>query len=322
MLTIHLATMADVPALQSLNRQQTARLHRCDPRLPEESPLPAWLVLPEGGACWLADLEGEPLAALAVEPEAWEAESPFANVFPRRYLRMRLILGAEADPAVCVPPLLARADAWLDVVPTGGRMLLHPACDAAASAALRAEGFSAYHAIAHQPLTAGVPDDPPGAVEVRPADRFDVNVIADLMMESWQFHAAYQPAIQLSPHIREGCRRQTRSMIGDGLNQVMLVALVRGEIVGFFGIGLSIQDALARPALFTRGYYGDIYEVAVRADQRRQGTGRAMYAAARRWFAARDLEGIFVNYAPTNPLSSRFWPALGFVDAWINWWRP
>lgn len=321
-ITIRMASMADGPVLQRLNRQQAARLFRADSRLPDEITLPVWLLLPEGGACWLAcDAVGDPLAALVVEREEWPPESPFANVFPRAYLRMRYCAGDSADPALIFPALLARADGWLGGGQGIGRMLLHPRVDAALGEALAAAGFAPYHTIAHLPLPADVQAPALTGLEIRHATRYDVGAIAGLMAESWRFHAAHQPAILLSDSILEGCQRQTRFMLGDGINRALLIALWQGEIVGFFAIGLSMQDALARPALFHKGYYGDIYEVGVRGDQRRRGIGRAMYAAAWGWFAERDVRAIFVNYAPTNPLSSRFWPALGFRDAWVNWWR-
>lgn len=320
--TIRMANTADGPALQRLGRRQAARLFHADPRLPDEVTLPIWLLLPEGGACWLAsDAAGDPLAALAAEREEWSPESPFANVFPRAYLRMRYFGGDAADPALIFPALLARADGWAGAGRDAGRMLLHPGCDTALGEALAAAGFTPYHTIAHQPLPEDVPDSPPADLEIRHATRYDVSAVAALMAESWQFHAAHQPAILLSESILEGCQRQTRFMLGDGVNRALLIALWQGEVVGFFSIGLSLQDALARPALFHKGYYGDIYEVGVRGDQRRRGIGRAMYAAAWRWFMERHVRGIFVNYAPTNPLSSQFWPALGFRDAWVNWWR-
>lgn len=322
MLKIRMATMVDATAIQHLHRQQTTRLFRQDARLPQQVMLPAWSILPDGGACWLAFAEETPLAALCVEPEHWPPESPFSNVFPRRYLRMRFFMGDDVSPADVLPALLTRTDGWLGSAPDAGRMLLHPGCDDALNAALRAEGFTTYHTIAHQIMPERVAVDHVPDLEIQAATKFDVNAVADLMMESWQFHAAHQPAIRIASSVREGCRRQTRHMLGDGVNQVMLVARWRGEIVGFFGIGLSAQDPLSRPALFAKGYYGDIYEVGVRGDQRRRGVGRAMFAAAWQWFKERHVQGIFVNYAPTNPLSSRFWPGLGFEDAWVNWWRP
>ncbi|GAB4571614.1 MAG: hypothetical protein Kow0077_08750 [Anaerolineae bacterium] len=321
MLSIRLAKMADVRAIQRLNQQQAKRLAALDPRLPASVVIPSWLLLAEGGAGWVA-CEGEELVgALSVEPEEWPPHSPFANVFPRRYLRMRLILGDAADPAAVIPALMARANGWLGVAPDFGRMLLHPLCDTAVSDVLEAEGFAPYHIIASQPMPAYLPDSDVPGLEISAATRHDVHAVAVLMAESWRFHAAYQPAIVISPHILEGCERQTRQMLGDGIQRVMLVARLDGEVVGFFGIGLSAQDAHARPALFATGYYGDIYEVGVRGDLRRQGIGRALFAAAWRWFSIRNVRGMLVNYAPTNPLSSRFWPAMGFKDAWVNWWR-
>jgi GNAT superfamily N-acetyltransferase len=318
------ATLADVPVLQALATAQTTRYHALDSRLPEQMSLPGWLLLPAGGACWMA-LDGDiVLAALTVEPEHWPPSSPFANVFPRRYLRMRLYVQPLVDPAAVLGPLLDRVDGWPGAMQYAGRMLMMPLVDPALNAALRAVGFIPYHTLAHQLYPPALPRDAltgPG-VPVRAAAMADIGAVAALMAESWRFHAEHQPAIQISPRLIEGCALQAEQLIGDDRHRVTLLAERGGEVVGFFAIGVSAQDSLARPALFASGYYGDIYEVGVRGDQRRAGVGTAMFHAALAWFEPHRVGGMFVNYAPTNPTSSRFWPRLGFRDAWVNWWRP
>lgn len=327
-LTIRAATSADVPALQELAKTQTAHHHKLDPRLPPTIHLPPWVVLPPGGAGWLALEDDRLIGAMCAEPEYWAPESPFANIFPRDYLRLRMSLQPTVNPAMVLPHLLERVDGWFQAVNVGRRMLMLPGCNAALNEALQVAGFAPYHTIAHQP----VPDRrstvaplnltlPPN-VTIRAADEADIPVIVDMIAESWRFHASYQPAIQISEHIIPGCTRQTRQMLGDGRHQTILLAEDGGAAVGFFAIGISVQDSRARSALFHGGHYGDIYEVGVRSDYRRGGIGGAMFAAAVTWFRRWQLQGIFVNYAPTNPTSSQFWPKLGFQDAWINWWRP
>ncbi len=320
MLTTRLASSADVPAVQALCQMQTARYHRADPRLPDSVVVSPWTILSAEGACWLAEAEGTLAGMVIAESEHWTPDSPFASVFPRRYLRLHLALADRADPAAILPLLLTCLAHNPATRP--GLMLMMPGCDTTLTSVLTSQGFTPYHVIAHQPMPATLPDGPPVTARIRPAEWHDVNAVADLMMESWQFHAAYQPAIELSPLIRDGCRRQASQLLGDGYGRVLFVAEQEGEIVGFFAIGLSIQDPLTQPALFLRGQYGDIYEVGVRSDWRRKGIGTALYHVAWRWFADRGVSAMFVNYAPTNPLSSRFWPALGFDDTWINWWRP
>ncbi len=322
MLTTHLATLDEVPAIQALAEIRTARVHALDPRLPrQEALLPSWMLLPSGGACWLAREDGRLVGALCAEPEYWPPDSPFANVFPRRYLRLRLFLGEGGAAAPVVEALMGQAGEWSARTDQGGMMLLAPARDLPLTAALRTAGFAPYHAIAHQPMPDFSPAAPPSEVTVRPAREADIDAVADLMAESWRFHAAHQPAIQISSLLALSCHQQAWQLMGDGFNETLLVAERAGAVSGFFAIGLARQDAFTRMPLFTPGVYGDIYEVGVRADRRRSGIGTAMYRAAWQWFHSRGVDGLFVNYAPTNPISSRFWPRLGFVDAWINWWR-
>ncbi len=322
MLSTQQAVIGDLSSIQALADAQTARFHALDSRLPTSIALPAWILMPSGGACWLLRDDGALVGALCAERERWPAESPFSNVFPRRYLRLRLMLEDGVDPGAGLAMLLAEVDRWPGAVGSGGRMLLLPSCDEALQRALWQAGFAPYHAVAHQPMPVSMTNDLPPDVAVRVAEDGDSPQIAAMMADSWRFHAAHQPAITLSPQIEAGCERQAQILLGDGLSQATLVAVRGDDVVGFFAIGISAQEARTRPTMFARGFYGDIYEVCVREDQRRAGIGRAMYAEAWRWFRRHYVAGMFVNYAPTNPISSHFWPRLGFRDAWINWWQP
>ncbi len=321
MFATRLATTTDIEMVQRLAGEQARRFHGLDERLPESLLLPAWLAVPGSGACWLAENGRRVLGALCAEHERWSPESAFANVFPRRYLRLRSYLVDNTLPAETLDVLLGRADGWPEALATTGRMIMTPARDQALSAALRRLGFQPYHTITHRSMG----ETPPAAVDgvvVRPAALADVPVVASLMAESWRFHAAHQPAITLTDSLLAGCEHQAWQLAGDSVNQTLLVAELAGELVGFFGAGMSAQETELRPSLFATGYYGDIYEVAVRGDLRRRGIGLAMFRAAWLWIKAQGAEAMFVNYAPTNPLSSRFWPKLGFQDTWVNWWRP
>lgn len=321
MLSTRMVSLADIPAVQQLADAQTARYRACDPPLPERIALPSWLVFTDDATCWLALAGRRPVGALSAMHERWPPDNPLANVFPRHYLRLRLFLAEDAAPADVLPVLLRCVEGWPGARGISGRMLNVPACDAALQAALRASGFAPYHAIAHRPMLPPPPCPPVDGLVIRAAANGDVPALAGLLAESWRFHAAHQPAIRLSDSLQEGCAEQVTLLMGSGGHQLLLVAEQQGVVVGFFGIGLSVQEPQVRPAFFARGHYGDIFEVAVRADWRRRGVGTAMFQAAWAWFARRDVQGVFVNYAPTNPLSSRFWPRLGFVDAWVNFWR-
>jgi ribosomal protein S18 acetylase RimI-like enzyme len=316
------ATLADVTAIQALAHQSFAYHHTRDPRLPAEISLPVWLIFIDGGACWLASDEAGTAGVLCAEPETWYEDSPFSNVFPRSYLRLRLTLAAHADREASLAVLLARALAWPGAADSEGCLLMAPRADEALGRALAAQGFQPYHTIAIQPMRA-LPTPPPSSgVTIRRATRRDVRPVAGLMAESWRFHAAHQPAIRLSPRLIDGCEQQAQQLAADRDNQILLLAEQDEALLGFFAIGLSHQDPAMRPALFLRGWYGDVFEVAVKAERRRSGIGTALFHAAWDWFAAQDVAGVFVNYAPTNPISSHFWPRLGFEDAWTNWWRP
>jgi GNAT superfamily N-acetyltransferase len=314
------AVLSDLSAIQAAARAQAAHWRTHDARLPRTLTLPRWVIFPDGGMCWLVQDGARPVGAVGVLREVWGEDSPFANVFPRQYVRLRLILVNGVEPHAALETCLECAAGWRGAFGVPGRMLTLPACAGEWAAVLKAAGFSPYHVIAHRPVDP-MPQAPAAAgVTVRLADWEDVPAVAVIMAESWRFHAAHQPAIQITPWLPEQCHQQAQQLIGDGYNSALLVAESGGEVIGFFGVALNYQDPAFRPAFFERGRYGDILEVAVRGDQRRRGVGAAMFRAAWQWFVERDVMAMFVNYAPTNPVSSRFWPKLGFVDAWVSWW--
>jgi GNAT superfamily N-acetyltransferase len=316
-----MAAAADKERIQALIQEQTVRHHALDSRLPAQASLSIWQTVPHSGTCWLVEDGRRLVGALGAEREYWPEDSPFANVFPRQYVRLRLYLTDSVPTGQVLDLLLDGVAGWPGALTLAGRMVMTPVCDEALSSALRVRGFEPYHTIASRPMTAPPDEIAPGDLVIRPARRADLLIVGALMAESWRFHATYQPAITLTDRLLEGCEQQAWQLSGDGMTQSLMVAERAGEVIVFFGIGLNTQEPDIHPALFAVGYYGDILEVAVRSDQRRQGIGQAMFRAAWRWFDERNVEGLLVNYAPTNPISSRFWPQLGFTDAWINWWR-
>ena len=224
MLVTRPASLADVSVIQALAHQMTAHLHTCDPRLPAEISLPVWMIFIDGGACWLASRDGQPAGVLCAEPETWYEDSPFANVFPRSYLRLRLSLDASVDPQATVAILLAETLAWSGAAESEGCLLMAPRADLALSAALEAVGFRPYHTIAAQPLHPLTAPPPPPGITIRRATRRDVLPVAGLMAELWRFHAAHQPAIRLSPQIIAGCEQQARQLTTERDSQVLLLA--------------------------------------------------------------------------------------------------
>ena len=57
-------------------------------------------------------------------------------------------------------------------------------------------------------------------------------------------------------------------------------------------------------------------EVAVAEGLRGRGIGRRIFLAVEQWFRERGAQRLWLIYLPRNPLSSRFWPSLGFHPVW------
>ena len=85
-----------------------------------------------------------------------------------------------------------------------------------------------------------------------------------------------------------------------------------GGLVGFCSVRVEPS-----PAAMVEASRAEIADLGVRADQRREGIGRALALAARTWAGARGAERLEVRVAARNPEGQAFWRALGyegFVD--------
>lgn len=91
-------------------------------------------------------------------------------------------------------------------------------------------------------------------------------------------------------------------------------------VIGLAECGYS--DAVAGSWTATRllpGKWGYVNCVSVLAGERGRGIGRALLARAHEAFAAAGTMGSYLYYNPPNPLSSVFWPRLGYRPLWTVW---
>jgi ribosomal protein S18 acetylase RimI-like enzyme len=63
------------------------------------------------------------------------------------------------------------------------------------------------------------------------------------------------------------------------------------------------------------GHRGWLYYLAVRADARRQGYGRALVRAAEDWVAARGIPKVQLMVRTGNTAAAGFYERLGYTDA-------
>nr|WP_281276411.1 GNAT family N-acetyltransferase [Dictyobacter kobayashii] len=104
----------------------------------------------------------------------------------------------------------------------------------------------------------------------------------------------------------------------------MVVVIERdGQIVAMSENELYMIDAEDEdgPDFMLPGRYGHINNMGVRQDLRGQGFGRLLVQATFDAFAHMHLDGYILWFNPANPLSSPFWPRMGFQPLWRTYQR-
>jgi ribosomal protein S18 acetylase RimI-like enzyme len=322
----------DTQAMSALLAAQDARLHELDRRLR----------LPRSGADWTENLrEHRAAEALVVEdargrlravavPAIWEL-SPDSETMgfyrPRTGVARVLALPdpAEADSVSLVDLLLDALERWWREHKAGGAYLNWPSADGLMGGRLIARGFDRDITAAIRPLDTLPPAIAPAGVVVRLARPEDEEVLVRLHLEEIRFHEAYSPHIRVVPGMEIAFRERLNHIwcgesVADGASLV-LVASRNGEMLGFTENWLSSMPG----GWFRTGGYGYLNSVGVRADARGQGIGRLLAAVTCAALSQYEIEAYTLYFAYNNPLSSRFWPRLGFrplVDSYKRHYEP
>jgi GNAT superfamily N-acetyltransferase len=151
---------------------------------------------------------------------------------------------------------------------------------------------------------------------VRHASAADLDAIVRLGIQSVNYHASLEPAMQV-PRGEDGkMRRRFEAILREPQHSALFVAVLDWQVVGFYSLYLQSIDETWTPPLFVPGRYGLLAEVAVAEGLRGRGIGRRLFATVDQWFRERGAHQLWLIYLPRNPLSSRFWPALGFEPVW------
>lgn len=159
------------------------------------------------------------------------------------------------------------------------------------------------------------PGAAPDGLAIRVAGTGDIPALTDLALAEHHYHAAL-PGSAVSP---DQPRATSEQVAADNVaappeTSHQLVAVDGdGRVVG--SIHGTIQefadDQIQRYLLPPR--YGYVGLTSVTEPARGTGVGRALIDSLMGWFAARDVEPVFLHCQVDNPLSSRFWTRSGFV---------
>ena len=153
-------------------------------------------------------------------------------------------------------------------------------------------------------------------LSMRHATSADLNEIVALGIESVRYHAALDPTMHV-PRGEDGkMRRRFQAILREPQHGALFVAMLDWQIVAFYSLYLQSIDDSWTPPLFAPGRYGLLAEVAVAEGLRGRGVGRRLFHTVEQWFRERGAQRFWLIYLLRNPLSSRFWPSLGFQPVW------
>jgi GNAT superfamily N-acetyltransferase len=329
---VEAAVEQDIPALVELNCAQEARWHQLDARLrparaPDEveamlaqqweRPAAAPLVARDAGG----RVRGYALPVLREFSYESVADAQALEVFePRTGFVESLTLPApdEADTFLVPTYLLEAVQRWWQEQGAQAEMCHWPTRDTWPDERLRAAGLEPF---LQRSVRAAAPLPPsrrpnPDGVRVRLAVPADEKTLVALYLEESIYHHEHSPFFRRSPlqetAFRAWIAPAWAGMVVEEGGPLIVVVERAGEVVAlavneFF----EIKDGSHRDYL-PLGRYIDIAEVGVRADLRGQGIGRLLvqgvFDACARWQPDRYVLG----FSTHNPLSSQFWPHLGF----------
>jgi ribosomal protein S18 acetylase RimI-like enzyme len=143
-------------------------------------------------------------------------------------------------------------------------------------------------------------------VIIRESMLHDADVIGELLVEFFEFHAQHDPLF--APHrcARERFSRYVQQLLVNPEARVC-VAQVQERIVGF-----AIATIRNKPQVYKKRLFGEIDTVAVTRAYRRRGIGAQLYSHLRCWLLQRGITRIEIMAALTNPQSVPFWQKMGF----------
>ncbi len=325
---IRSAERRDLAALTALAEAQARERKARDPRLPTGAQVVPFLSAGHSLAdvlswrhhsTFVAEQDGVIVGGVNVHRVEQRESDQFATYYPRRFTSIGLLAAHPTAPAHTIADLLKRAHEQAKRWKTPFLLTQNACADQPLHDALCALRFRTYYhyalrqSHAHNSIVSPLVG---AGILVRPALTRDLDDIVRLGMDSVYYHASLERTMQVARDEPHKMRERLALAIRDGEHSSVIVAELDGVAVGFYSIYVQQIDDTWTPPLYVSGRYGLIAEVAVNKPLRGKGIARQIFTAVDEWFRARDVDGYWLIYLQHNPLSSRFWPRLGFAPVW------
>jgi GNAT superfamily N-acetyltransferase len=210
---------------------------------------------------------------------------------------------------------------------TGGDLIRWPSSDVWFEPSLLQEGFLSDSICALGPLRslASMPGRASQTMQIRLASPQDEDTLLDLFTEELRFHEAYTPFARVTPTLQQAFRyKLTQSWRGVPFSEgapLVLVAEYEGQVVGMAENTLVQVEQDDEPNFTRPGTYLCLDNVCLYPQWRARGVGRLLMQAVHEYFAHELYAGALLWYSIDNPLSSQFWPRLGFEPLWTTYQR-
>jgi ribosomal protein S18 acetylase RimI-like enzyme len=140
---------------------------------------------------------------------------------------------------------------------------------------------------------------------VSPVTSDEVAQISAIWLDMMQMHQRTDRCFKLAVDAKKRWESMTVDMVSRN-DSFVFGAQQGGRFVGFC-IGWIARN----PPIYDEPEVGFVSELAVSNEARRQGVGRALMSAARRWFAVRGLQEFQLSTAVWNNDAQEFWRAIG-----------
>ncbi len=335
-LNVQSATKKDLDAIVPLFVAQEARHHALDARLERPRSVQAIRQMLAGEF----DDDGEPLIvrdladtvrgfviARIFEIPAGNAMLSFYTARNGSHRALTLPNPADPDAVAVADALLAALGSKWQASQTYADLLTWPSADRWLEPLLARYGFVADSIVAYHPNAPLAPTSrpPDPSLRVRPAQPADEPSLVALHLGEIQFHADHVAHVRIVPAVEEDFREKLARLWQDQSPQIgaplVVVVEQHGEVVAMSENYIEQSPGWGALSRFPPGRYGYLNSVSVRADKRGQGIGRLLTQGVIEAFAPYLVDAFGLWYMPANPLSSKFWPHLGFTPLWTQYRR-
>ncbi len=141
---------------------------------------------------------------------------------------------------------------------------------------------------------------------IRRATEADIAALAEIYVESAQYHADLDPEFYFVPSVEAA-----RTRIADRLSKpgvALFVADLAGQVVGL----LEVEIGEPAGGSMVRAVGTAIIGLAVRADRRGDGIGAMLIRFAERWAAEQGCERVVLDMSAENADALRLYERLGY----------